>query len=104
MEISDRVYVLPEAGDEAADIVFPSGKSATPGTTHQSHLPKAKRGESRNRNVARGNYGDKNVSRGGAVGGIRQNKGHSEAPEPLRTPLQSGIFKLVEASVRSERT
>lgn len=77
-------------GDEAADIVFPSGKSATPEETHPP--VKAKRGK--NEHVAQGHYG--NIS-GSA---FRPKTRCASTPEPPRTPLQSGIYKLVEASVR----
>lgn len=73
--------------DDAANIVFPSGKSAVEG---EARRPKSRGSE---KNVAKGKYGTKPSS--------PAKKRKAAAPvEPPRTPLQSGIFKLVEASVR----
>eukprot|EP00752_Nemacystus_decipiens_P018201 g16330.t1 len=74
-------------GDDAAKIVFPSGKSAVEGDPRR---PKSKDSQ---KNVAKGKYGSKQSS--------PPKKRKAATPvEPPRTPLQSGIFKLVEASVR----
>lgn len=73
--------------DDAAKIVFPSGKSAVEGDAGR---PKPKGSQ---KNVAKGNYSSKQSS--------PPKKRKAATPvEPPRTPLQSGIFKLVEASVR----
>lgn len=73
--------------DDAANIVFPSGKSAVEGDARR---PKSRDSQ---KNVAKGKYGTKPSS--------PPKKRKAAAPvEPSRTPLQSGIFKLVEASVR----
>lgn len=75
----------PVEGDDAADIVFPSGKSS--GVKEGLRpLPKKQRGN----NLAKGNYGVKSS---------HTRKRHS-SPEPKRTPLQSGLHKMMEASVR----
>lgn len=73
--------------DDAANIVFPSGKSAVEGDARR---PKSKDSQ---KNVAKGKYGTKSSSP------PRKRKAAMPA-EPTRTPLQSGIFKMVEASVR----
>lgn len=73
--------------DDAAKIVFPSGKSAVEG---DSRRPKSR---GTKKNIAKGKYGTKQSS--------PPKKRTAATPvEPPRTPLQSGIFKLVEASVR----
>lgn len=72
--------------DDAAEIVFPSGKSAIEGD--------GRRGKSREgkKNVAKGKYSAKQSS--------PPKKRKAPPTEPPRTPLQSGICKMVEASVR----
>lgn len=77
-----------EEEDDAARIVFPSGKSAMEGDARR---PKSRDGH---KNVAKGKYSStKQCS--------PPKKRKAAVPvEPPRTPLQSGIFKLVEASVR----
>lgn len=72
--------------DDAAKIVFPSGKSAIEGDARR---PKSRDGK---KNVAKGKYGTKPIS--------PPKKRKAPPTEPPRTPLQSGIFKLVEASER----
>lgn len=73
--------------DDAAKIVFPSGKSAIEGDARR---PNSKDGKI---NVAKGKYGTKQSS-------LPKKRKAATPVEPPRTPLQSGIFKLVEASVR----
>lgn len=83
MEIHNGI--APEGEDEA-DIVFPSGKSCLLESNTSTSSPSKKHG----RNIAKGDYGMKTTS--------LSNRRHS--PKRLRTPLQSGIYKLTEASVR----
>ncbi|CAM9433698.1 unnamed protein product [Scytosiphon promiscuus] len=73
--------------DDAAEIVFPSGKSTIEGDARR---PRSKDGK---KNVAKGKYNVKQRSP------PRRRKA-TTATEPSQTPLQSGISKLVEASVR----
>lgn len=73
--------------DDAAEIVFPSGKSTTEG---DGRRPRSKDGK---KNVAKGKYSAKLRS-------PPRKRKVVTAAEPSQTPLQSGIFKLVEASVR----
>lgn len=72
---------------DAAEIVFPSGKSVIEG---EARRPKTK---DEQKNVAKGKYGAKHSS-------PPKKRKAATSPEPPRTPLQSGISKLVEASVR----
>lgn len=73
--------------DDAAEIVFPSGKSVIEGDARR---PKPRDDK---KNVTKGKYGTMHSSP------PKKRKAATPA-EPPRTPLQSGISKLVEASVR----
>lgn len=73
--------------DDAAEIVFPSGKSVIEG---EARRPKTR---DEKKNIAKGKYGAKRSSP------PRKRKA-ANSLDPPRTPLQSGISKLVEASVR----
>ncbi|CAM9515707.1 unnamed protein product [Ectocarpus fasciculatus] len=72
--------------DDAAEIVFPSGK-----TVIERDVPKPKKTRE-GKNVAQGKYAVKLSS--------PPKKRKPPPAEPPRTPLQSGISKLVQASVR----
>lgn len=73
--------------DDAAEIVFPSGK-----TVIERDAPKKPNKTREGRNVAQGKYAVKLSS--------PRKKRKAPPAEPPKTPLQSGISKLVEASVR----
>lgn len=73
--------------DDAAEIVFPNGKSVIEG---EARRPKTR---DEKKNVAKGKYGAKHSF-------PPKKRKATASPEPPRTPLQSGISKLVEASVR----
>lgn len=80
-----------EVDDNEESIVFPSGKSVVE-REYRKPKPTSKRGGEK-KNVAKGNYKS-------PVSPPKKRRAAPIAVVPSRTPLQSGIFKLVEASVR----
>lgn len=86
--VHDDVHV--DRSDDPANSIFPRGKLAK----LEGKRSPAKGKKGKNGNAARGNYGNVNGR------AICPKQRRSAAPEPPRTPLQSGIHKLVQASVR----
>lgn len=76
----------PEDRDDAVDIVFPSGKSISEGSSLQTKTS----GSETTKKVAKGTYSIKSAPK---------KRRAAPAAEPPRSPLQSGISKLVSASV-----
>lgn len=85
MDLIESHSAVPPEVEDAADIVFPSGKSRLAKAGLSTSPPKK-----RTREVAKGDYGIKKS--------CPSNK--RSLPGSNLTPLQSGLSKLVEASVR----
>lgn len=95
MEVPNRD--VPPDRDDVADTVFPNGKSAS--KAGKGGRSVAKTDTRKGTNVAKGNY-DCGANKNGPSREKKRWALAPASPKPSRTPLQSGIYKLVQASVR----